>query len=582
MLILAILEVMKEVIVTIQKEWATSAPEFLSQGKVKYLGMELYETTRGFFASQEDYVEDHLNAKSVKPKPQKVPTMRDMYPEAESSVDPALVRQAQQTVGELLWLSTRTRPEIAFSVARCSQEIIRAPRWVCELGDVVWGYLRETKSEGIWFLRDRGENWEGVTPAGLQVFTDISYSPSGSAARSHGSVIVTWDQAPLWWKCSRQAFPTMSTAEAELMEAVEGFALGDAVHTLLAEHEGEHPKRLWIDNAAAVSVLSLGPSTWRTRHLRIRAHHVLWRLASTDWMVNYLPGRFQVADLGTKALPAQRFLELKEMLNMGKPKSDGECAKKVALAGLVILGGNVLKGVDSGDAAPEGSDLFSAMFLALYTVFIVLATLLVHSLARKVFSGERDRDGARSRSASSEELPGVWGPNGAPGRRRVLAERSPDPEEDDGEPAAVEGLRRRRGAGADGGDLSRANESSGEGHGDGSAAGTPTVEYASPARPLPEASPAVVFNVFGGGARRGGDGLVIASAGLPSSSSAGPENVSREAPVVEQTIRDALQGATSSNALATAAVALCDEAGNEVSCRSHLSDTGSCAPCGGL
>ena len=93
MLILALLEVMKEVIFTIQKEWATSEPEFLSKGKVKYLGMELYETSQGFFASQEDYVEDHLNARSEKPKPQKVPTMKDMYPEAESSVDPALVGQ---------------------------------------------------------------------------------------------------------------------------------------------------------------------------------------------------------------------------------------------------------------------------------------------------------------------------------------------------------------------------------------------------------------------------------------------------------------------------------------------------------
>ena len=274
MLILALLAVIEEVIGAIQKEWATSAPEFLSKGKVKYLGMELYETSHGFFACQEDYVEDHLNLKSEKPKPQKVPTMKDMYPEAEASVEPLLVRQAQQIVGELLWLSTRTRPEIAFSVARCSQEIIRSPRWVCELGEVVWGYLSMTKSDGIWFRRDRGENWEGVSPAGLQVFTDISYSPSGSGARSQGCVIVTWNQSPMWWKCSRQAFPTMSTAESELLEALEGFALGDAVDTLVAEHEGPHSKRLWVDNAAAVSVLGLGPCSWRTRHLRIRAYNM--------------------------------------------------------------------------------------------------------------------------------------------------------------------------------------------------------------------------------------------------------------------------------------------------------------------
>ena len=42
----------------------------------------------------------HERRRLAKPKPQKVPQR---------------VRKAQQFVGELLWLSTRTRPEIAFS-----------------------------------------------------------------------------------------------------------------------------------------------------------------------------------------------------------------------------------------------------------------------------------------------------------------------------------------------------------------------------------------------------------------------------------------------------------------------------------
>ena len=233
------------------------------------------------------------------------------------------------------------------------------------------------------------------------------------------------------------------------MEAVEGFALGDAVHTLLAEHEGEHPKRLWVDNAAAVSVLSLGPCTWRTRHLRIRAHHVLWRLASTDWLVNYLPGRFQVADLGTKALPVQRVLELKELLNIGRLKSEGEPVKKVALAGLVMLGGSILKGMDSDDAAPQGSDSFAAMFLVIYTVAVIFLTLLISGLARKVFSGEEHRDRSRDRSSSSDEMPGIWGPEGAPGRRRAQAGRSHEADRDGGGAGLHEGLRRRRGSTSD-------------------------------------------------------------------------------------------------------------------------------------
>ena len=42
--------VAEEVLRTMQGEWQTSNPEHLKTGKVKYLGMELYESAEGFFA----------------------------------------------------------------------------------------------------------------------------------------------------------------------------------------------------------------------------------------------------------------------------------------------------------------------------------------------------------------------------------------------------------------------------------------------------------------------------------------------------------------------------------------------------
>ena len=314
-----------------------------------------------------------------KPKPQRCPTIPEMYPDAEEDVDQTSVKEAQQIVGELLWISTRTRPEISFSVSRCSQEIIRSPRWVCALGEVVWGYLSLTAKDGLWFRRTGGESWEGRTPAGLQVHTDISFSPAGSGAISHGCIMVTWNRGLLWWRCSRQAFVTMSTAESELMEAIEGMALGDAVDTLISEHEQEYTKRLWVDNAAAVSVLSTNPCSWRTRHLRLRSHHLQWRLASADWLVAFLPGRFQVADLGTKHLPVQRVLELKEYLGMGRPALDDEKSKKLLLLGTLGIGSMTLQGMDTCDlAAPDGSEPYAMMELTL--VLVLFTGLLVGTI----------------------------------------------------------------------------------------------------------------------------------------------------------------------------------------------------------
>ena len=163
----------------------------------------------------------------------------------------------------------------------------------------------------------------------------------------------------------------MSTAESELMEAIEGLALGEAVDTLVSEHELEYTKRLWVDNAAAVSVLSTNPCSWRTRDLRLRSHHLQWRLASADLLVAFLPGRFQVADLGTKHLPVQRVLELKEYLGMGRPALEDEKSKKLLLLGTLGIGCMTLKGMDTNDlAAAEGSDLYAMLVLTLAMVLL--------------------------------------------------------------------------------------------------------------------------------------------------------------------------------------------------------------------
>ena len=49
--------------------------------------------------------------------------------------------------------------------------------------------------------------------------------------------MVFWNKALLFWRSGRQGFPTLSTAEAELVETIKGITLGDSVEALLKEHE---------------------------------------------------------------------------------------------------------------------------------------------------------------------------------------------------------------------------------------------------------------------------------------------------------------------------------------------------------
>ena len=193
---------------------------------------------------------------------------------------PELVNAAQKLVGELMWLSTRTRPDVAFATGRCAQEILPHPSWVIEQATQVWKYLKSTPNEGLEFPPGKGEGWDGG-PKSLEVYTDSSFAASPETQASHGAVMVLWNGALMFWKSGRQPFPALSTAESELLEAIEGLQTGDAVDSMIQEHEEPYVKTLFVDNLAATGFFSDGHANWRTRHLRLSSlenHHP--RLAS--------------------------------------------------------------------------------------------------------------------------------------------------------------------------------------------------------------------------------------------------------------------------------------------------------------
>ena len=317
-LILSEEENVQQMLDRIGQEWETSKPEWLqSDGPVKFLGMEIRRFPQGMFLSQETYLADLLERNGeAEGACSGIPITKDqalkLEEEAkEKSVE--AVKQAQRVTGELMWLLTRTRPDIMFVVSRMSQSVLKNPEEVYQTAKQVWKYLRKTKAQGIW-LKKEGEDV-------LEIYTDSSYGPGGH--QSQGTVIIKWHGSTIMWKSGRQASPSLSTAESELCEAIEGIIMGDSVDVVIQEmHQGRYIKMVKVDNTAAVSLLTEPSGSWRTRHLRLRAAHLRWRLGRLDWIVESIPGPVQVADVGTKALTSPRLEELKDLMEMKEAKKE--------------------------------------------------------------------------------------------------------------------------------------------------------------------------------------------------------------------------------------------------------------------
>ena len=119
----------------------------------------------------------------------------------------------------------------------------------------------------------------------MDVFTDASFAPDGS--ESHGCVIVLLGGSPISWKSGRQSMVSLSTAESELQEVVEGFALGEATAVLVEEIVGCVLRAAHTDSQAAQAVMVNEGGSWRTRHLRMRAAYARQLIQKGIWSLNH-------------------------------------------------------------------------------------------------------------------------------------------------------------------------------------------------------------------------------------------------------------------------------------------------------
>ena len=112
------------------------------------------------------------------------------------------------------------------------------------------------------------------------------------------------------WHSARQSFVTLSTAESELVAGLDAVVALQSAEAMLQDFGVVGlDKTLRVDSQSALAIAA-GQGSWRTRHLRVRAHYLREQYESGQIIPVYCPGVEQAADLLTKALAAARISEL--------------------------------------------------------------------------------------------------------------------------------------------------------------------------------------------------------------------------------------------------------------------------------
>jgi hypothetical protein len=249
---------------------------------------------------------------------------------------PDLIKQAQALVGSLIWISCRTRPDIAFTVSSVASIATRKPSECVKRCKHLLRYLRGTCDVTLRARPFGDQDCEHERPAqelaeaadrrGLQLpvdlggltlhcFGDASFAPGGN--RSIGASVCLLGSMPIHWRTARQTLTAESSCEAELITLSETSHISLSLRALLSEMEVATVSILLCDNRATLLlVASASSSSWKSRHTQFRARAVREKQAMGEFICAFTPGTSQVADIGTKALGRVKHREALSMLSM--------------------------------------------------------------------------------------------------------------------------------------------------------------------------------------------------------------------------------------------------------------------------
>ena len=394
----------------VEKVWAISDLEKTGEGKiVKYCGFEIEAAPNndGYVISQKKYEQEMVKRFGI--------TQATDFPHVNLSEDDEVpsgeikeseVKLAQSMAGALLWLTTRTRPDIAMTVSSACRLATKNPCKSVEISKAVMQYVLKVQG-GLHYPQGvpketwgkRGQLHIERHDRLLEVFADIAYG-TGSRHRSLQGLAVYFAGAPISWVSSQQPFVTYSTAEAELVSYCEALCAGRATEALicsmLKEPVGQNSleRVIYGDNMAAISMAhGTGNATWRTRHLRVGSSFLREALDGVApdgvWKLLHLRGTELVADGLTKPLAGQAFFRFVEDLGIKRStaaKSDGpqlEHAEELHGGGdahtamKAIMAGSLL--VSSAQAMEEESTESSELTPILVTGAILMTLGAVYA-----------------------------------------------------------------------------------------------------------------------------------------------------------------------------------------------------------
>ena len=228
--------------------------------------------------------------------------------ESKVTPDGQLLSDYQSLVGALLYASTHTRPDIAYSVGQLTRCMAYPTPELLADARRVLAYLDLTRELGLTYEADK---------APMRGYSDSDWAVKHSTS----GWVFQLNQAAVAWGSKKQKSVSLSSCEAEIVAASE--ASKEAVYTSRFLTELGFPDavsdqsggaRLDVDNKGAIDLAYNPQHHDRTKHIDRRHFYIRELVENGEIVVNYVNTVDNMADFFTKALEPKRFFALRNII----------------------------------------------------------------------------------------------------------------------------------------------------------------------------------------------------------------------------------------------------------------------------
>nr|GEV77368.1 retrovirus-related Pol polyprotein from transposon TNT 1-94 [Tanacetum cinerariifolium] len=274
-----------------------------------FLGLQVNQSPCGIFINQSKYVLETLKKyrmESCDPvgTPMEIKDKLDL----DQNGTPVDATKYRSMIGALMY-RTSSRPDIVHATCLCARYQAKPTEKHLKEVKRIFRYLQGTVNTGLWYSKDSGFE--------LTRFSDADYVRCKDTFKSTSSGAQFLGEKLVSWSSKKQDCMALSTTEAEYVSLSACCAHVLWMQTQLTDY-GFHFNKITIyyDSKSAIAISCNPVQHSRTKHIDVHYHFIKEHVEKGTIELYFVKTDYQMADLFTKALPADRFNYLVRCLGM--------------------------------------------------------------------------------------------------------------------------------------------------------------------------------------------------------------------------------------------------------------------------